>query len=92
MCAWLRLLVLLIAGLMVIGVAIPPVTEDRLETGFCSADCPVQHAGHGTAVGPPPAPTAAHRLAIVAAPIARETDPARSTPPSPDVPRAPPSD
>ena len=44
---------------MFAGVAIPPVLEDHLEPGFCSADCPVQHAGHGAAIAPPARPSAA---------------------------------
>jgi len=55
---------LLVALAMLIGVATPPVIEDHVEVGFCSADCPVQNDGHTTALAPPPA----HGAALCAAP------------------------
>jgi len=32
-------MMLLVALVILIGVATPPVIEDHLEVGFCSADC-----------------------------------------------------
>jgi hypothetical protein len=76
---------------MLIGIAMPPVVEDHLEPGFCSADCPVQNAGHGTATTPPGRPSAARRL-VPTAPAALPTVSADLGPlASPDAPRAPPT-
>ena len=61
----LRVVVLLVALMMLLGVATPPVIEDHLEVGFCSADCPVQHDGHTTALAPPPPASGTRRSAPV---------------------------
>ena len=80
-------------GIMVVlaGVAIPPVFEDHLEAGFCSADCPVQHAGHGAAIAPPARPSAARAPAPAASAVAPAADVDLGAPASPDAPRAPPA-
>jgi hypothetical protein len=87
--AW-RLSLLLVVLVLLAGVAVPPLTEDHLEPGFCSADCPVQHAGHG-AITPSPAPSAARRVPAVAVPVTRGADADRSVIASAHAPRAPPS-
>jgi hypothetical protein len=83
--------VLMMAMVALAGAAIPPVLEDHVEPGFCSADCPVQHPGHGAATPPPPVPTAPRRSPVVVAtpiPGARADVGAVA---SFDAPRAPPS-
>ena len=70
---------------------IPPVIEEHLEPGFCSADCPVQHAGHGAAVTSPPLASAARRAPVVATAETRAAEADRGTVASPDAPRAPPT-
>jgi hypothetical protein len=87
----LRLSILLVVIVMVAGVAVPPPLEDHLEPGFCSADCPVQHDGHGAAIAPSPAPSAARRAPAVAAPATCEADAERGVIASAHAPRAPPS-
>ena len=87
----LRLSILLVVLVMVAGVAVPPPVEDHLEPGFCSADCPVQHAGHGAAITPSPAPSAARRTLAVAAPVTRAADADRGVFATAHAPRAPPS-
>lgn len=89
-----RLNLAVLIGIIVIlaGVAVPPVIEDHLEAGFCSADCPVQHAGHGAAaIAPPARPTAvrgpAPTVSAVALAAAADLVPLAS----PDAPRAPPT-
>jgi hypothetical protein len=82
---------LLMALAMLIGVATPPVIEDHVEIGFCSADCPVQHDGHSTAVAPPLVPSAARRSPALAIAGARVADAERGAAGAPDAPRAPPS-
>ena len=90
----LRVAVVLAIVVILAGVAVPPVIEDHLEPGFCSADCPVQHAGHGAAIAAPPLASAARRAPVVAiagappprrilAPSPRPTHPALLPPPSP---------
>ena len=59
--------VLMMVMVALAGAAIPPVLEDHVEPGFCSADCPVQHPGHGAATPPPPIPTAPRRSPVVVA-------------------------
>jgi hypothetical protein len=83
--------VLLAALVMLLGVAMPPVIEDHLEAGFCSADCPVQHAGYGAAIAPPPRPSAARRAAPTAPAAALTLDADLDPLASPDAPRAPPT-
>src|SRR5258707_8367773 len=73
----LNLAVLIGIIVMLAGVAVPPVIEDHLEAGFCSADCPAQHPGHGAATSPPAPPTAARGPA--------PTAPARPPAPDPDL-------
>jgi hypothetical protein len=86
-----RPVVIVVALALLIGVAAPPVLEDHLEAGFCSADCPDQHAGHITAIAPPPAPRAGrHRPTVVIA-AGRLADTDRGAVATPDAPRAPPS-
>jgi len=87
----LRVVMLLVALMTLLGVATPPVIEDHLEVGFCSADCPVQQAGHTTATAPPQPPSIARRsAAVVIAPV-RLADVELGAVDSPDAPRAPPS-
>jgi len=86
-----RVVVLLVALAMLIGVATPPVIEDHVEVGFCSADCPVQHDGHTTALAPPPAPSVTQRSAPVIIASARRADAELGAVDAPDAPRAPPS-
>jgi len=87
----LRLVMLLGALVMLIGVATPPVIEDHVEVGFCSADCPVQHDGHTTALAPPPAPSVIRRSAAVIIASTRLFDAELGAVDVPDAPRAPPS-
>jgi hypothetical protein len=87
----LRALILFLALGALIDVATPPVIENHLEIGFCSADCPVQHAAAGAAVAPPPPPRVVDRLAATVAAVAFGFDIATSAAEAPDVPRAPPS-
>ena len=86
----LRVAVLLLAMVTLVGVATPPVIEDHLEVGFCSADCPVQHAGHGAAITPALASRATLRALVVATAVARAAGGDLGTVASPDAPRAPP--
>ena len=88
---WLRSLTVLVALLLLIAVATPPVVEDHLEVGFCSADCPVQHTGHGAAIEPPPLPSASHRAPVIVGVIVRGADATLAHDDTPDAPRAPPS-
>ena len=87
----LTLTVLLGVLLTLAGVAVPPLFEDHLEPGFCSADCPVQHAGHGAATAPPARPSASHRPAPAASAVAPTVGAALEPLASPDAPRAPPA-
>ena len=87
----LRSLILLVASLTLLGAVTPPVMEEHLEPGFCSAECPVQHDGHGAAVAPPPAPSAARRVAMVATAGDSRTEAELGAVVAPDAPRAPPS-
>jgi hypothetical protein len=89
--AWLRSLTVLVALLLLSAAATPPVVEDHLVIGFCSADCPVQHTGHGAAIAPPPVPSASRRATVVVTVIARGPDVALVHDDTPDAPRAPPS-
>jgi hypothetical protein len=91
MSAWLRSLVLLAASLVLVGAATPAAMEDHSEPGFCSADCPVQHPGHGAAISTEGTPGAAHRLAVVPSGAARSDDAERLSTTAPDAPRAPPA-
>jgi hypothetical protein len=86
-----RVMMLLVSLVMLIGIATPPVIEDHIEVGFCSADCPVQHDGHTTALAPPPAPSVTRRSAPVGIAAARLADAQLSAVDAPDAPRAPPS-
>jgi len=85
-----RLSILLVVLVLLAGVAVPPLIEDHFEPGFCSADCPVQHAGYG-ALTPSPAPSAPRRAPAVAVPATRGADADRSVIASAHAPRAPPS-
>jgi hypothetical protein len=87
---WSRPLILLVASLTLIGAATPPAIEEHLEPGFCSAECAVQHDGHGAAVTPPP-PSSAASLAMVAKSGACRTAAELVVVATPDAPRAPPS-
>jgi hypothetical protein len=90
MASGLRLSILLVLLVTLAGVAIPPVSEDHLEPGFCSADCPVQHAGYGAAITPSPVPIAVRRALVVAVPATGEADAGRGVIVSAHAPRAPP--
>ncbi len=85
-----RVAVVLAIVVTLTGVAVPPVIEDHLEAGFCSADCPVQHAGHGTGITPSVIAVAVHRTPVVSAPPPPRTDDPLVPNASPDAPRAPP--
>jgi len=87
----LRVVMLLVALMTLIGVATPPVIEDHLEVGFCSADCPVQHDGHTIALAPPPPASGTRRSAPVSIAAARLADAELGAVDAPDAPRAPPS-
>jgi len=84
-----RVLILLVALLALAGVLAPPVIEDHADAGFCSADCPVQHDGHATAIAAPP-PAIARRAAADAVVASFAPAFARAATGSPDAPRAPP--
>jgi hypothetical protein len=86
---WRRSIVVLVL-LTLASVAAPPVIENHLEPGFCSADCPVQLAGHGAAVTPP-APPIAVRTPVVAAAASAGAVSELEAVSLPDAPRAPPS-
>jgi len=88
-----RLSLAVVIGVLVTlaGIAVPPVLEDHLEPGFCSADCPVQHAGHGAAMTPPARPSAARGPAPAAPAVTLADGAALEPPASPDAPRAPPT-
>jgi len=86
-----RVVMLLVALMTLIGVVTPPVIEDHLEVGFCSADCPVQNDGHITALAPPPAPSVTRRSAPISIAAARLADAELGAVDAPDAPRAPPS-
>ena len=60
-----RLSILLVVLVLLAGVAVPPLIEDHFEPGFCSADCPVQHAGYG-ALTPSPSRRRAEPTPIAA--------------------------
>src|SRR5262245_57834189 len=88
-----RLTLAVLIGLLVAlaGVVVPPVLEDHLEPGFCSADCPVQHTGHGAAAAPPARPSAARRPAPIAPALTVADGIALEPLANPDAPRAPPA-
>ena len=86
-----RVVVLLVALVTLLGVATPPVFEDHVETGFCSADCPVQHDGHGTAITSPLAPIASRGVLVVLGVLERGVDVEIGPVAGPAAPRAPPS-
>jgi len=88
---WLRSLTVLVALLLLAAVATPPVVEDHLQVGYCSADCPVQHTGHGAAIEAPPVPSASHRAPVIVTVVARACAVALVHDDTPDAPRAPPS-
>jgi hypothetical protein len=83
--------VLLMAMVTLAGVAIPPVLEDHVEPGFCSADCPVQHAGQGSVTPPPPVPAAPRRSPVVVVTPVPGVRADLGAVVSFDAPRAPPS-
>ena len=85
-----RIGVLLALLVALIGAAVPPVIEDHLEAGFCSADCPVQHDGHGGAIAPPLAALARRPAPVFVAASPHRADVPLEAPPSSDAPRAPP--
>ena len=87
----LRLIVLLAVLVTLVEVVTPPVIENHHEIGFCSADCPVQHAASGAAIAPPAPPRAAQRLAVIVTAVPRGIESESSTADAPDAPRAPPS-
>jgi hypothetical protein len=89
--AGLRLMRLFVALLTLVGVATPPVIEDHVESGFCSADCPIQHDGPTTSLVPPSTPRVTRRSAWVIIAAARRDDARVGGIHAPDAPRAPPS-
>jgi hypothetical protein len=86
-----RLVILLVALVTLLGVATPPVLEDHVEAGFCSADCPLQHEGGGIAITSPLPPSAARGLLVVLAVLERGGEVAIRPDTGPAAPRAPPS-
>jgi hypothetical protein len=86
-----RTAVLLVVFLTLLGVVTPPVIEDHFEPGFCSAACPVQHAGHGADITPSTSAGAPRRAPALAAAIPRARHAHRVAFTPPDAPRAPPS-
>jgi len=86
-----RVVILLIALVPLLGVATPPVFEDHAEAGFCSADCPVQHDGHGVGITSPPAPIASRGVLVVLGVLERGVDVEIRPVAGPAAPRAPPS-
>ena len=82
---------LVVALVTLIGVATPAVVENHTEAGFCSADCPVQHDSHGTAITPPLAPWATPRTAAIVIASVRGVDVGLDPVDASDAPRAPPS-
>ena len=76
--------------LTLIGVAVPPVVEDHLEAGFCSADCPVQQAGHGAGIATAVIAALAHRTPRSGRTPSLPPDVPLGTIASPDAARAPP--
>jgi hypothetical protein len=87
----LRVALGLVVAVILAVMAAPPVIEDHFEPGFCSADCPVQHAGSGAAITSPPLAGAVRRTPVVATPAVRGADADLGPAISPDAPRAPPS-
>jgi hypothetical protein len=87
----LRVVVGLAAAVILAVMTAPPVFEDHLEPGFCSADCPVQHAGHGAAITSPPLASTARRAPVLATAEARSAAADLGPVASPDAPRAPPA-
>ena len=86
-----RVVILFVALVTLLGVATPPVFEDHVETGFCSADCPVQHDGHGIAIAPPLAPSASRGALVILGLLERGSDVEIVPVTGPAAPRAPPS-
>lgn len=82
--------VILAILLTLIGVAVPPVIEDHLEAGFCSADCPVQQAGHGVGIATAMIAALAHRTPGSGRAPILPPDVPLGTIASPDAARAPP--
>ena len=76
--------------LTLIGVAVPPVVEDHLEAGFCSADCPVQQTGHGVGIATGTIATLADRTPPSGRTPALPSDVSLGTIASTDAARAPP--
>jgi hypothetical protein len=89
--AWLRITMVLAALTILVDVAVPPVIEDHAERGFCSADCPVQHPGHGAALAPAAPRAQGHRLvrSVMATTSRPDVESPRAT--GLDAPRAPPA-
>ena len=87
----LRVVMLLVALMTLIGVATPPVIEDHLEVGFCSADCPVQHAGHAVGITTGVQILRASQATVFTGPFMLGGNVAVTRLASPDAPRAPPS-
>ena len=85
-----RVGILLLGLVAAIAAIVPPVAEDRVEPGFCSADCPVQHPGHGVAIVTPLRPAAPRPTLAFSEPIGRAPEGAPSALASPSAPRAPP--
>ena len=90
MAAHRRASILLVVLVALTGAIVPPLVEDHLEAGFCSADCPVQHPGAGVAILAI-VPTHVVSPALVCGkPLARAADIVRANSASHDAPRAPP--
>jgi len=87
----IRVVILLVALVSLLGVATPPVFEDHVETGFCSADCPVQHEGRGIAITSPLGPSASRGLLVVLGVLERGVDVEIRPVTGLAAPRAPPS-
>ena len=86
-----RVPILLAVILVLGGIALPPVIENHVEPGFCSADCPVQHAGHGVGVATRVQALGASEAPVFTASLVFSGDSPIARLASPDAPRAPPS-
>jgi len=84
-------LLLLAVVVMLAGVAVPPVIENHLEPGFCSADCPVQHAGHAVGITTGVQILRASQATVFTGPFMLGGNVAVTRLAAPDAPRAPPS-
>ena len=86
-----RLVAVLAFVLAIADVALPPVVESHAEAGFCSADCPVQHPGHGGAIRAPQQGDDGHPLVVLTVRALSEIAAPALASTALDAPRAPPT-